>query len=224
MQPIKTDAIILRRTNYGEADRILQVLTPDNGKIGVIAKGVRREKSKLAGGVELFSLSELVILPGKNRLATLTGARLKTFYSAILRDYDRLQYGYYVLKRINQIAEHLDESSLFTITTISLSCLDNPKIDDKITQAWFHLQIGEVLGNGLNLSRDSLNQVLTGNNRYRFDISEMSFAQQATGTITSEHLKLLKLLKLKTPDQIARISGIEAYIDDCLSLARAIGE
>ena len=46
-------AIVLRRTNYGEADRILQLLTP-KGKRSVMAKGVRRERSKLAGGIELL--------------------------------------------------------------------------------------------------------------------------------------------------------------------------
>ena len=46
----RTQAIVLRRTNYGEADRILQLLTPE-GKKSVMAKGVRKEKSKLAGGI-----------------------------------------------------------------------------------------------------------------------------------------------------------------------------
>ena len=50
---IKTLAYVLRRTNYGEADRILNIITP-NGKISAIAKGARKEKSKLAGGIEMF--------------------------------------------------------------------------------------------------------------------------------------------------------------------------
>jgi len=64
----RTSAIVLRRTNYGEADRILQLLTPD-GKRGVMAKGVRREKSRLAGGIELFAICEVVITDGKGELA-----------------------------------------------------------------------------------------------------------------------------------------------------------
>ena len=50
---IKTLGFVLRRTNYGEADRILNLITPQ-GKISAIAKGVRKPKSKLAGGVEMF--------------------------------------------------------------------------------------------------------------------------------------------------------------------------
>ena len=57
---LRTKAIVLRRTDYGEADRILQLLTP-SGKRSVIARGVRKEKSKLAGGIELFSVSDVLI-------------------------------------------------------------------------------------------------------------------------------------------------------------------
>ena len=64
---IKTLAYVLRRTNYGEADRILNIITPE-GKKSVIVKGVRRAKSKMAGSVELFSLSELNIHFGKSEL------------------------------------------------------------------------------------------------------------------------------------------------------------
>ena len=45
---LRTFGYVLRRTNYGEADRILNIITP-SGKISAIAKGVRKEKSKLAG-------------------------------------------------------------------------------------------------------------------------------------------------------------------------------
>ena len=53
LKDIRTKSIVLRRTNYGESDRILNLLT-ENGVISVIAHGVRKEKSKLAGGIELF--------------------------------------------------------------------------------------------------------------------------------------------------------------------------
>ena len=57
----KTLTIVLRRTDFGEADRILTLLTPE-GKKTAIARGVRKPKSKLAGGIELFSLNEVVLI------------------------------------------------------------------------------------------------------------------------------------------------------------------
>lgn len=67
MSTQRTQAIVLRRTNYGEADRILQLLTP-LGKMSVMARGVRREKSRLAGGIELFGVSDIVVTTGKGEI------------------------------------------------------------------------------------------------------------------------------------------------------------
>lgn len=224
MQALKTKAIVLRRTNYGEADRILQVITPHNGKQSLIAKGVRREKSKLASAIELFSKTDMVIARGRGELGVLTSARLDIFYNHILEDYDRLQFGYEVLKRISKLGEHLHEPLLYDFVEIALSSLDNLSIDLRIIRAWFYLRAAELTGHGLNLSRDDKNKPLDAKRQYRFDIAEMSFSENPNGNFTAEHLKLLKILKLKPPRVVAHISGIENYLDDCLSLAHAVGE
>ena len=56
MNQLVTDGIVLSRVNYGEADRIIKLLTPEAGKLSLMARGVRKPKSKLAGGIELFSI------------------------------------------------------------------------------------------------------------------------------------------------------------------------
>jgi len=99
MKSIRTKAIVLRRTNYGEADRIIQLLTPENGMLSVMAKGVRKEKSRLAGGIELFARCDVTVGFGKGDLGILTAARLDVFYSHIMTDYDRLQFGYDIIKQ-----------------------------------------------------------------------------------------------------------------------------
>lgn len=220
----KTRAIVLRRTNYGEADRIVQLLIPDRGKVGVIARGVRKEKSKLASGIELFSVAEVMIRQGRGELGTLSSVRLQHFYKHIMEDYDRLQFGYEVLKMTNRLAEHLHEASLFELVETTLKSLDALSIDLRIVSAWFYLQVAEIQGRGINLSRDHDNKPLVEGERYRFDIAEMTFVRNEHSNITSAHLKILKLLKLKTPDVIAQISGISQYLDDCLSLAHAVSE
>lgn len=225
MQSLKTKAIVLRRTNYHEADRILQVITPHNGKLGIMAKGVRREKSKLASSVELFSKTDLVIARGRGELGVLTSARLDIFYQNILKDYDRLQFGYEVLKRIAKIGEHIaNDSTLYELAETALASLNDLSVDLRIIRAWFYLHAAELTGHGLNLSRDAANKPLAAGLRYQFDIAEMSFVEHAKGNFTAEHLKLLKVMKLKDPQMIARISSIETFLDDCLSLAHAVGE
>lgn len=221
---LKTEAIVLRRTNFSEADRVLQFITPENGKLGVMARGVRKEKSKLAGGIELFAVCDVVIHLGKGDLGTLTSARLNVFYSHILEDYDRMQFGYQVLKQVAKYADDMQEPGFYTITKTTLASLNNLKIDLRIIEAWFYIRLAEVIGHGLNVSRDNQNKPLAEDKKYQFDIAEMCFIEDEKGVFSANHLKLLKLLQHKDPDIITKIGGIEQLLDDCLSIAHAASE
>jgi DNA repair protein RecO (recombination protein O) len=72
--PFKTEAIVLRSIRYGEADRILHLYSEDRGRLGAIAKGVRRVKSRLGGRIEPFARVNLILREGRGDLCTLTGA------------------------------------------------------------------------------------------------------------------------------------------------------
>src|ERR671937_3293441 len=72
--PVKTEAVVLRSLRYGEADRILHLYTPRRGKIGAIAKGVRRARSRFGGRLEPFFRLHLVLHEGRGELATVTSA------------------------------------------------------------------------------------------------------------------------------------------------------
>lgn len=224
MQFNKTKAIVLRRTNYGESDRILQLLTADGHKVSAIAKGVRKEKSKLAGAIELFCVSEVTIHQGKSEMGVLTSARLSEVMSDIVKDYERLQFGYEILKKIGRLSEHTHEPLLYDVTLTALKSLDHLSIDLRIVRSWFFLQVADISGHGLNLSRDHNNKPLSVDETYRFDIAEMSFVIDPKGHFGSDHLKLLKILKLKTPEVVAKISSIDAYLDDIVSLTHAVSE
>jgi len=66
---IKTEAVVLRSMRYGEADRILTVLTLEHGKIGVIARGVRKSQSRLASRTDLFTRSRMQLARGRGDAA-----------------------------------------------------------------------------------------------------------------------------------------------------------
>jgi DNA repair protein RecO (recombination protein O) len=71
---LKTEGIVLRSIRYGEADRILHLYTPDRGRIGAIAKGVRRARSRFGGRLEPFFRLDLVLYEGRSELLTVTSA------------------------------------------------------------------------------------------------------------------------------------------------------
>lgn len=70
----KTEAVVLRSIRYGEADRVLHLYSPDRGRIGAIAKGARRTRSKLGGRLEPLSCVKLVLHEGRGDLCTVSSA------------------------------------------------------------------------------------------------------------------------------------------------------
>ena len=71
---VKAEAVVLRSMRYGEADRILHLYTPAEGRISAIAKGVRRARSRFGGRLEPCARVQLVLHRGRSELLTITGA------------------------------------------------------------------------------------------------------------------------------------------------------
>jgi DNA repair protein RecO (recombination protein O) len=69
---LKTEAIVLRSIRYGEADRILHLYSAKRGRIGAIAKGVRRPRSRFGGRLEPFFRLDLLLHEGRGELLTVT--------------------------------------------------------------------------------------------------------------------------------------------------------
>lgn len=216
---LRTKAIVLRRTNYGEADRIVQFLTPEYGKLGAIAKGVRREKSKLAGGIELFARCDVTISIGKGDLGIVTGTRLEQFYGNILHDYDRLQFGYEAIKQMNKAADSIDEPNFFELLDQTFAYLHAETISLQVIKAWFWLQLSILLGIGLNLSTDDSGMKLVEDARYDFDMNQSVFIFREQGRFTAEHIKLLRLLSAQSPKVAMQVNGVDALVDDCVWVA-----
>src|ERR1700760_2471636 len=74
MGPVRTEAVVVRSIRYGEADRILHLYTPDRGRVGAIAKGARRARSRFGGRLEPFFRLDLVLHEGRGELLTVTAA------------------------------------------------------------------------------------------------------------------------------------------------------
>src|SRR6478736_6650921 len=132
-----TTAIVLRRTNYGEADRILTLLTPDHGKLRVMARGVRKVKSKLAGGIQLFNISHITFMPGRGEIGTLVSTRLERHYGTIVKDLERVQLGYELIKQLDKATEDQAEAAYFTLLHQSFEALDAAEIPLPLIRLWF---------------------------------------------------------------------------------------
>ena len=212
-------AIILRRTDYAEADRVLQLLTP-KGRRSVIAKGVRRERSKLAGGIELFSLCDVVVRSGRGELGILTSARLAAFYRHILEDYERMQFGYTVLKLVARATETIDEPEWFSVLSQVLEQLNELSVERQLVETWFYLRYAELLGDELNLRLDVTGQRLEVDKLYMYDETEKALRPSQQGNIGANHIKFLRLIAEKPLSAVAQIGGVEEILPDCWLMAR----
>jgi DNA repair protein RecO (recombination protein O) len=224
MQTFRTEAIILRRTNYGEADRILNLLTPERGKLSAIAKGVRKSKSKLAGGLELFATCDITLLGGKSDMYTVSSARLVKFYGDILKDYDRMQLAYELVKMINRATETVSEPEFYYLLRDSLVYLGELSVDYRVVELWFRLHFAAALGVGLNLAATASGEALQADVRYNFDFGDMAFLPHPSGRFGADHIKLLRLAQAKDPAILRQVSGLNEVLDECLWLVRALNQ
>lgn len=209
MKQILTTGIILSRTDYGEADRILTVLTPDHGKLRLMARGVRKIKSKLAGGIELFSTSNITYIEGKRELGTLISTRLIKYYSHIVKDIDRVQLGYELIKLLNKATEDHPEAEYYYLLEQAFSALDNPDINLELIRIWFQAQLLRQAGHSPNLQSDTNDRKLNAETCYNFDLEAMTFVPYGAGKYTAAHIKTLRLLfSTHPPADIQKVQGL----------------
>lgn len=151
MGTYKTVGLVLRRTDLGEADRIITFLTPDRGKLRAVARGVRRAKSRLGGHLELFSEVELMVAEGRN-LDKVASARLQRHFGAMVEDYTRLAYGYLFAEILDRLLEEgtaLPEP--FELTRTVWSELDAGRTG-ALLELFFKLRLLAALGYAPELS------------------------------------------------------------------------
>lgn len=193
MRQFRTQTIILNRTDYGEADRILSFLTPDHGKVKAIAKGVRKSKSKLAGGIELFSVSDISFIPGRKEISTVVSTRLIKHYGNIVKDLDRTNLGYAIIKKLDKATEDSPESDYFYLLQEAFEALNDHKINLNLIDLWFDIQLLRLAGHMPNLRTDEQGNKLSPDNKYSFDFDKMLFAQDGRGGFSADHIKFLRL-------------------------------
>ncbi len=207
MNQIVTTGIILTRLNYGEADRIITIITPDHGKLRLMAKGVRKSASKLAGGIELFSISAITYIPGKRDISTLISTRMVTHWGNIVKNIDRTMLGYDFLKVINKVTEDVCEEDYYHILVAGLTSLNHIDVEPKLTYAWFCLRLLRLLGHEPNLATDAKGDKLQVG-RYIFDFDCVAFVQTKDGKYSDKHIKLMRLLLQQSPEKLKSITDL----------------
>mgnify|MGYP001219623659 FL=1 len=141
----QTEAIVIRKIKLGEADRILTLYTPRLGKIRVVAKGVRRPRSKLAGHLELLTHSLVSLARGRN-LDTITGSQTVNSFLQLKSDLELASCALYVTELVDQFtADEVENYSLFQLLLDIMQLLCQVS-NNELVLRYFELQLLNKVG------------------------------------------------------------------------------
>lgn len=127
MRNYNTEAIIIKRRNFGEADRVLTVLTPNYGKIQVRAPGVRKITSRRSSHIELLNLTLLTLYKSSHSfLPIVTEARMEEAFLPIKRTLLKVGLAYYICELIDSLCPQSQENrKVFFLVRNTLFILSN---------------------------------------------------------------------------------------------------
>jgi len=141
----RTEAIVLKRRDQGEADRVLTVFTPDMGKLQLLAKGVRKPTSRKAGHVELFSHSLFLVAKGAT-WGIVTQAETVHGFRPIREDLLRTGYSYYIAELVDRFTQEEDDNRpLFELLLATLSWLGSAQ-DLPLLARFFEIHLLGLVG------------------------------------------------------------------------------
>ena len=117
------EAIVLRRSDFLEADRRLTLLTPDRGRLNVVAKGVRRPTSRMAGHLELFTLAKVFVVRRRSLDLVVQAETVQTF-PELRTELDRLPYAYQAVETAHiLVQEEVEAHAEFALLVRALGAL-----------------------------------------------------------------------------------------------------
>jgi DNA repair protein RecO (recombination protein O) len=160
--------IVLRSFPFGEADKVIVLLSPNHGKLRTVAKGIRKTKSRFGGRLETFSHVDLILYEGRN-LDTITQVELIEAFPALRSDLDRVMAGGAMVEVADAVAQENEGSvRLFLLLQRGLRALDAAPPHPDLISA-FLLKAAEVIGVAPALDRCAGCGTTTDLTRFSFD-------------------------------------------------------
>ena len=215
--------IVIGRTNFGEADRVVRFFTPDRGKVSAVAKGARKIKSRSGGHLELFGEVNLMLITGRN-LDTITTARLLWYPHQLVGDYERLGLAFALTTAIDRLTEPDQPApALYAVLREALGAIDD-NASSPLVELWFKLRLLEIAGYRPELSGCVVCARSNASTTYMFDaarggITCTSDASALARPIDQSTIKLWRLMSdypFATITHIARATELaSSSLESC---------
>ena len=145
MAGYRTEGVILKRTNFGEADKFLTLFSKHFGKIRLLAKGIRKTKSRKGGNLELFNWVKIYVAKGRN-IDLITEVELIKSFKDWRQDLNRVALAYHLVELVERLtAEEVKSRRVFELLIESLERLGDEKDLERL-RANFEVKLLEELG------------------------------------------------------------------------------
>lgn len=145
MAGYRTEGVILKRTNFGEADKLLTLFSKHFGKIRLLAKGIRKPKSRKGGNLELFNWVKIYVAKGRN-LDLVTEVEVVKPFRKWRKDLSRVAIAYHLAELVDRLtAEEAKSREVFDLLVLSLEKLGTEEDLEKL-RSDFEVRLLEELG------------------------------------------------------------------------------
>src|ERR1041385_7501431 len=146
MPAYNVNAIVLRRSDLGETDKILRLLTREAGRIDAVAKGAKRGASKLSGATELFTYSRIQLATGKS-LEIVTQCEIKESFPSLRSNLDALTRATYLCELVDRlVAQHEPNPEVFDLLLSALYLLRRAGANPDVIVHSFEMHLMEERG------------------------------------------------------------------------------
>jgi DNA repair protein RecO (recombination protein O) len=137
--------MVLRRVDFGEADRVLVLFTREHGKLSVVAKGIRRLSSRSAGHLELFTASEIQLAKGAN-LDVVTQVETRSAFRKVREDLTRTSTAYLIVETADALSEEgAEQPELYDLLIATFGALETTD-DARLLAAHYQVRLLDVTG------------------------------------------------------------------------------
>jgi len=205
----RTQGFVLKKNDLREADQVFSIYTQDFGKLKILGKAIRKIKSKLRAGAELFYLSEIEFIQGKT-YKTLTDAIVIDKFKNTRRDLEKSKIVYQITETAdNLISGQEKDEKIFNLLNEVFSILNNCKL--KIVYYYFLWNLLSILGYQIDLyncavcQKKLVPQKLCFNSEEGIICSECSGNLKDKAEISPDIIKILRLFLGKNWNILSRL-------------------
>jgi DNA repair protein RecO (recombination protein O) len=146
--------VVLRGVDYGEADRILTLLTPDLGRVAVLARGARKSQRRFAGALEPFAVIAAEIAVGRGEVSRLAGAAVTRSFPGILASLERMRAGGRMLERVRDaVPAGPVDARVFALCVELFEVLDTAPAPHDTLELAATVRLASILGFAPRLDR-----------------------------------------------------------------------